>query len=69
MIVVRRRFGVGDRFVNIAVLLLMGFLAGPSLTLAVPHAPHGMVTVDGVTVPEIGPLPTQVPTPPDKSEL
>lgn len=27
------------------------------------HAPHGTVTVDGVTVPDIGPLPTSTPTP------
>src|SRR5918995_6440848 len=64
MSVVRRPFWIGDRFVKIALLLLIGFIVGPSLTLAVPHAPHGMVTVDGVSVPEIGPLPTQVPTPP-----
>ena len=28
------------------------------------HAPHGTVTLDGMTVPDIGPLPTSVPTPP-----
>ena len=28
------------------------------------YAPHGTVTIDGVTVPDIGPLPTSVPTPP-----
>lgn len=27
------------------------------------YAPHGTVTIDGVTVPDIGPLPTSVPTP------
>ncbi|MCX5723688.1 MAG: c-type cytochrome [Nitrospirae bacterium] len=27
------------------------------------HAPHGTVTIDGVTVPDIGPLTTSVPTP------
>jgi cytochrome c peroxidase len=27
------------------------------------HAPHGMVTIDGMTVPDIGPLPTSIPTP------
>ncbi|MBX3060925.1 MAG: cytochrome-c peroxidase [Anaerolineae bacterium] len=27
------------------------------------HAPHGVVTVDGVTVPDIGPLPTAIPVP------
>jgi len=27
------------------------------------HAPHGTVTIDGVTVPDIGPLPTSPPTP------
>ena len=64
MIVVRRPFWVGDCFAGIALMVLMGFVVGASLALASPHAPHGMVTVDGVTVPEIGPMPTQVPTPP-----
>jgi cytochrome c peroxidase len=27
------------------------------------HAPHGTVSIDGVTVPDIGPLPTSIPTP------
>ncbi|MEQ1793336.1 MAG: cytochrome c peroxidase [Nitrospira sp.] len=27
------------------------------------HAPHGTVTVDGITVPDIGPLPASIPTP------
>ena len=27
------------------------------------HAPHGAVTIDGVTVPDVGPLPTVVPMP------
>lgn len=27
------------------------------------HAPHGTVTIDGVTVPDVGPLPTVVPIP------
>lgn len=48
-------------------VLLMGWLAGSlSVALAVPsgYAPHGTVTLDGVTVPDIGPMPTQVPTPP-----
>jgi cytochrome c peroxidase len=47
-------------------VVLMGCLAGSlSTALAVPsgYAPHGMVTIDGVTVPDIGPMPTQVPTP------
>ena len=26
------------------------------------HAPHGTVTIDGVTVPDIGPLPTSTPS-------
>lgn len=64
MIVVRRPFWIGDWFVGIALMVLIGVIAGPSLALAAPHAPHGMVTVDGVSVPEIGPMPTQVPTPP-----
>ena len=64
MIVVRRPFWVGDRFAGIALMLLVWFVVGPTLALAAPHAPHGVVTVDGVTVPEIGPMPTQVPMPP-----
>lgn len=28
------------------------------------HAPHGTITIDGITVPDIGPLPTAIPTPP-----
>lgn len=37
----------------------------PSSILASPsgHAPHGTVTIDGVTVPDIGPLPTSTPAP------
>ncbi|MDE3040698.1 MAG: c-type cytochrome [Nitrospirota bacterium] len=27
------------------------------------YAPHGTVTIDGMTVPDIGPLPTSIPTP------
>lgn len=27
------------------------------------HAPHGTVTIDGVTVPDVGPLPTAIPIP------
>ncbi|MBX3237012.1 MAG: cytochrome-c peroxidase [Nitrospiraceae bacterium] len=37
----------------------------PSSVSASPagYAPHGVVTVDGVTVPDIGPLPTAIPVP------
>ena len=47
-------------------LLAMCLLIESSLTLASPSddAPHGTVTLDGITVPDIGPMPTQVPTPP-----
>ncbi len=60
----RRFFGI--RGVGSFGVLLMGWLAGSlSAALAVPsgYAPHGIVTVDGVTVPDIGPMPTQVPIP------
>jgi cytochrome c peroxidase len=39
-------------------LLLQSAQASPS-----GHASHGIVTIDGVTVPDIGPLPTSTPTP------
>jgi len=39
-------------------------MAGEFLAQASPHAPHGTVTIDGLTVPDIGPMPTEVPTPP-----
>src|SRR6476620_12125564 len=48
------------------ILGLSRFGGSLSVALAVPsgYAPHGTVTLDGVTVPYIGPMPTQVPTPP-----
>jgi cytochrome c peroxidase len=50
-----------------AVVLGLGFgaVCGRPVALASPsgYAPHGTVTVDGVTVPDIGPLPTTVPAP------
>jgi len=48
----------------------VGALAGLAVSLSVAmsapsgYAPHGTVTIDGLTVPDIGPMPTQVPTPP-----
>lgn len=56
------------------LLSLMGFLAVLSATMLAPlvhpaqaspsgHAPHGTVTIDGITVADIGPLPTSIPTP------
>jgi cytochrome c peroxidase len=47
--------------------ILIAWLAGslsPALSAPSGYAPHGVVTVDGTTVPDIGPMPTQVPTPP-----
>lgn len=52
----------------------MGFLAVVSATMLAPllhpaqsspsnHAPHGTVTIDGITLPDICPLPTSTPTP------
>ncbi len=49
----------------IEVLLLVSAVAGEAAFVhALPsdHAPHGTVTIDGVTVPDIGPLPTTIPT-------
>ena len=48
-------------------IVVMFWLAGSfSFALGAPsgYAPHGAVTIDGVTVPDVGPMPTQVPTPP-----
>lgn len=50
------------------ILVLLGVSAfgiGESLVGASPsgYAPHGTVTIDGIAVPDIGPLPTVVPTP------
>lgn len=50
----------------ILVLLVLCVLgAGSGSVQASPsgHAPHGTVTIDGVTVPDVGPLPTVVPIP------
>ena len=44
-----------------ACLLINSSLTSASLS---DYAPHGTVTLDGITVPDIGPMPTQVPTPP-----
>jgi cytochrome c peroxidase len=57
------------RIVRVAVgggLILTWFIADLFLALAAlpAHAPHGTVTVDDLTVPDVGPMPTQVPTPP-----
>ena len=54
--------GVAGLIVAAAGLFVSGAL---TLTQASPagHAPHGTVTIDGVTVPDIGPLPTSIPTP------
>ncbi|ULA67130.1 MAG: Methylamine utilization protein MauG [Nitrospira sp.] len=47
------------------LLCVSAFGIGESLVGASPsgYAPHGTVTIDGITVPDIGPLPTVVPTP------
>jgi cytochrome c peroxidase len=36
----------------------------PALASPAGYAPHGTVTIDGMTVPDIGPMPSYVPTPP-----
>jgi cytochrome c peroxidase len=48
-----------------AGLAALSLLAGGLAAQASPsgYAPHGTVTIDGMTVPDIGPLPTSVPTP------
>lgn len=51
--------------VSMALLVVCAYLAGSAPVQASPsgHAPHGTVIIDGVTVPDIGPLPTAIPTP------
>jgi cytochrome c peroxidase len=53
--------------VMIATCLLFGLwvFTGPSGVSASPswHAPHGTITIDGVNVPDIGPLSTSIPVP------
>ena len=51
---------------HLVLLCVATFGIGESLVGASPsgHAPHGTVTIDGITVPDIGPLlPTAVPIP------
>jgi len=52
------------RLLTVASIVTVSFMAGEFLAQASPHAPHGTVTIDGLTVPDIGPMPTEVPTPP-----
>ena len=52
------------RFLTVASIVTVSVMAGEFLAQASPHAPHGTVTIDGLTVPDIGPMPTEVPTPP-----
>lgn len=49
----------------IALFLVCAFGAAGGLVQASPsgYAPHGTVTIDGVTVPDVGPLPTAAPIP------
>ena len=47
----------------IAVAWLAGSLS-PAMSAPSGYAPHGNVTVEGMTVPDIGPMPAQAPNPP-----
>ena len=42
---------------------MLGLGLPPAQASPSGHAPHGTVTIDGITVPDIGPLPTTTPTP------
>ncbi|HJT19079.1 MAG TPA: cytochrome c peroxidase [Nitrospira sp.] len=55
-----------SRLITVGLLFGLWIAAGEPLASAAPsgYAPHGTITVDGVTVPDIGPMPTHVPTPP-----
>ena len=46
-----------------AVAWLAGSLS-PAMSAPSGYAPHGTVTVEGMTVPDIGPMPAQAPNPP-----
>jgi cytochrome c peroxidase len=47
------------------ILLGLWIFKGPSGVSASPswYAPHGTITIDGVNVPDVGPLPTSIPVP------
>jgi cytochrome c peroxidase len=51
--------GLGFIFIAWLTASVAAAAAAPS-----GYAPHGTVTIEGVTVPDIGPMPAQVPTPP-----
>jgi cytochrome c peroxidase len=57
------RFALSSR--SILALVLCAFVIGAATVQASPsgHAPHGTITIDGVMVADIGPLPTAIPTP------
>ena len=61
------RFALSSR--SILALLLCAFVIEAVAVQASPsgHAPHGTITIDGVTVADIGPLPTAIPTPARRS--
>ena len=60
-----------NRRIVSSVVGYIGFISATLLALGLhvahaspsSHAPHGTVTIDGITVPDIGPLPTSIPTP------
>src|SRR5690242_14519490 len=60
------RFERMKRVLGWGIVAVSWLAAGPSTAMSAPsgYAPHGTVTVDGMAVPDIGPMPTQVPTPP-----
>ena len=59
------------RMLVVGLVGLMVFITGlclfddlkPAQASPSGYAPHGTVTIDGVTVPDIGPLPTSIPMP------
>ncbi|MCC2642217.1 MAG: ccA1 [Nitrospira sp.] len=61
-----QRFSTRPILIISTPLLAVWLVIGPWIAHAFPSdsAPHGTVTLDGLTVPDIGPMPTQVPTPP-----
>jgi len=49
---------------GLIVILWLAFNLSTAISAPSSYAPHGTVTIDGTTVPDIGPMPTQVPNPP-----
>jgi cytochrome c peroxidase len=59
-------FHIGEALSGLGFIVVVWMAGSLSTAVAAPpgSAPHGTIAVDGITVPDIGPMPTQVPIPP-----